>query len=370
MPNLQTNKKREVIDCTYSCNGRFSLALSHPLRWLTCQLIKNVFGFLCFQRRCSECHRRARTVWPGYGTHGAAVKLAVYVELLSSSYKLMRSHWQSFHLSEDYSFAFPLLALPFLLPLFPLLLLLFLFLLPLLLLLFSASPLPSSSPSFSVFSFFPKWAESSGSQYTCATGFVPPPDNWLTSSVINVTEAEALFISINFTMKKCQNDKPLCRENVTLHAFQGTGQAETCPGGEKGGYKYLTTITAKRVWTDRENRTPNRGTWMLTPGPNASYVCVAFHDQGACVTLLSFVVSYKFCPSFTEPSSLIQLPRTAAPGNGAVKVLGSCPENAANRSSSDVYGYCGSSGEWNVSSRDGTCKCQQGFQFSNEICKG
>ena len=92
-------------------------------------------------------------------------------------------------------------------------------------------------------------------------------------------------------------------------------------------------------------------------------VYLAFLDQGACVSLLSVIVSYNYCSEIG--SVLVSFPRTLAPVNDSylVEQTGRCSDvNSINKVK--LSGVCLSSGEWNIT--DGIkCLCKPGYELVN-----
>ena len=93
-------------------------------------------------------------------------------------------------------------------------------------------------------------------------------------------------------------------------------------------------------------------------------VYLAFLDQGACVSLSSVIVSYKYC-SEEQVGVLVRFSRTAAPVNDShlEEQTGRCTDvNSINKVK--LSGVCLSRGEWNIT--DGVkCLCKPGYQLVN-----
>ena len=93
-------------------------------------------------------------------------------------------------------------------------------------------------------------------------------------------------------------------------------------------------------------------------------VYLAFLDQGACLSLSSVIVSYKYC-SEEQVGVLVRFSRTAAPVNDShlEEQTGRCTDvNSINKVK--LSGVCLSSGEWNIT--DGVkCLCKPGYQLVN-----
>ena len=92
-------------------------------------------------------------------------------------------------------------------------------------------------------------------------------------------------------------------------------------------------------------------------------VYLAFLDQGACVSLLSVIVSYNYCSEIDRV--LVRFSRTVAPVNDSYlkEQTGRCTDvNSINKVK--LSGVCLSNGEWNIT--DGIkCLCKPGHELVN-----
>ena len=105
-----------------------------------------------------------------------------------------------------------------------------------------------------------------------------------------------------------------------------------------------------------------------------SKVLLAIHEQGACIILNSFVVTYTVCPGKVLPGSLLLVPQTVAPTNESaiVKVSGKCVANS-DATSQELDAFCGTTGDWILP--DSTvakevCLCNPGWENSVAGCQG
>jgi len=100
------------------------------------------------------------------------------------------------------------------------------------------------------------------------------------------------------------------------------------------------------------------------------YTIVAFHNYGACSTLLSVKVTYNVCPGKTISNSLVSLKKTVAPANDSnnIRVEGNCVKDAVQTSGS-LYVHCDSNGEWNTTGLEGRCICKEDMQNNGGICE-
>ena len=200
------------------------------------------------------------------------------------------------------------------------------------------------------------------------------PSNWLRSDAIQVTEAKGIDVTVEFTARACSSistAKPFCRHEFDLYVYQTT---TTLPPSDKwpmppNGYQKISNVTATELG-DKYSKPRNTKTLSIAIKDRGSYVFLAVHDQGACLGLLSFRVSYNVCPSSIRPDLLMSLARTVAPNatSGAIKVNGSCIANSVS-ASGETYAFCQSNGEWNTSER-AKCQCKRGFTKTGKECKG
>ena len=98
-------------------------------------------------------------------------------------------------------------------------------------------------------------------------------------------------------------------------------------------------------------------------------IVLAFNNQGSCSSIYSVVVSYYVCSAYTVGSSLVSFPRSIAPANNSVPVLGSCV-TAAVYHQGILSVDCQSDGVWNISSLRGRCICKESMENSKGECKG
>ena len=201
------------------------------------------------------------------------------------------------------------------------------------------------------------------------------PSNWLRSHAIQVIEAKGIDVTIEFTARRCSSistAKPFCGHDFDLYVYQTTTKL---PNDQWpipppiGGYKKISNVTATDLG-DGQSKPTNTKTLSVAINDRGSYVLLAVHDQGACLNLLSFRVSYNVCPSSTPSDLLISLPRTVAPNvtSDAIKVNVSCIANSMSVSG-ETYAFCQSNGEWNTSER-AKCQCKRGFTKTGKECEG
>ena len=201
------------------------------------------------------------------------------------------------------------------------------------------------------------------------------PSNWLRSDAIQVTEAKGIDVTIKFSTKRCSSitiAASFCRHDFDLYVHQTTTELQSHnwpmppPIGE---YKKISNVTATELG-DKVPAPTNTKTLSIPINDRGSYVLLAVHDQGACLNLLSFRVSYNVCPSSIRSDLLMSLPRTVAPNvtSDVIKVNGSCIADSLS-ASGETYAFCQSNGEWNTSER-AKCQCKRGFTKTGKECKG
>ena len=204
---------------------------------------------------------------------------------------------------------------------------------------------------------------------------VSKPSNWLRSDAIQVTEAKGIDVSVEFTARECSSvsvAKPFCRHDFDLYVYQTTTKLpiDKWPiPPPTGGYKKISNVTATELGNGHSKPT-NTKTLSVAIKDRGYYAFLAVHDQGACLGLLSFRVSYNVCPFSTLSDLLMSLPRTLAPNvtSDAIKVNGSCIANSVS-ANGETYAFCQSNGEWNTSER-AKCQCKRGFMKAGKECKG
>ena len=99
-------------------------------------------------------------------------------------------------------------------------------------------------------------------------------------------------------------------------------------------------------------------------------VYLAFRDQGACLAITKVIISFNYCPE--RHVMLMKFPRTAAPVNNSLSVVGECTD-ANSVSEMKLSAVCLRSGQWNIPS-DMKCVCKAGYELvsgpgSSKKCK-
>ena len=155
-----------------------------------------------------------------------------------------------------------------------------------------------------------------------------------------------------------------------MYGYQATENSNATDSDPRNGkYSKITTISLP---SNLSNLSAISARLSLSIEEGTSEVFLAIHDQGACLVLYSFLVTYNVCPGKVLPGSLMLLPQTVAPTNesGIVEIMGKCVDNSES-TSSDLGAVCGTSGEWLQGARsEGTCLCKPGWENAINKCQG
>ena len=204
------------------------------------------------------------------------------------------------------------------------------------------------------------------------------PSNWLRSDAIHHNNFRKLDISINYTMRRCSsfgdvNARQNCTENFDVYAYQFPADlSESRPPPGNRNFSKIGTVGLSPTSANGSSGAVRNARLSLFVQEGTSKVFFDIHDQGSCLNLYSFVVSYNVCQEKTVADSLVVLPQTVAPSNASevFKVLGRCAPNSHSRSQ-DLFAFCDSSGEWTMpANSDGQCLCKAGWEKSVTECKG
>ena len=217
--------------------------------------------------------------------------------------------------------------------------------------------------------FFEQWKktqDSDGKQrYGICTVNDQQPNAWLRSGVIRVpSSVKKVYIAFVYNTKNCtvlQGDN-FCKEYFDLYVHQSGASTVPDPLQNNTSYVKIAEITAPILGIVRTTKT-------FGVEVKGDYIVLAFNSQGSCSSIYSVIVSYYVCSTYTVASSLVSLPRSIAPANDSVPVLGHCVTTA-------VYHQgilsvdCQSDGVWNISSLKGRCICKESKENRDGECKG
>nr|XP_058972509.1 ephrin type-A receptor 4-like [Pocillopora verrucosa] len=190
------------------------------------------------------------------------------------------------------------------------------------------------------------------------------PNAWLRSGVIRVpSSVKKVYIAFVYNTKNCTvlGGDNFCKEYFDLYVHQSGASTVPDPLQNNASYVKIAEITAPILGIVRTTKT-------FGVEVKGDYIVLAFNSQGSCSSIYSVIVSYYVCPTYTVASSLVSLPRSIAPANDSVPVLGHCVTTA-------VYHQgilsvdCQSDGVWNISSLKGRCICKESKENRDGECK-
>ena len=199
---------------------------------------------------------------------------------------------------------------------------------------------------------------------------IEEPKNWLITKFINIKNAARLDVEVTYILLNCSltDVGPFCRTNFSLYSYHTDYKLN--PDPKPLNFHKETVITPKTLSTLRERTTNIFYGSVLT---KAKGIYLALLDQGACLAIRKFVVSYRFC-SETVPSKMVRFSRTVAPANDSnlTKQEGECADpNSITKNNKKLFGVCLSNGEWNITDNL-ACLCNYGYELTigSFTCKG
>lgn len=205
------------------------------------------------------------------------------------------------------------------------------------------------------------------------------PSNWLWSYDIDHNNLKRIDIAINYSMpKRCASYddadvRQHCSEQFDVYGYQSSQELNKSYSDPKNGhYTKIKTVSLPGGLSNQSSSSPRIANMSLFIKERTSKVFLAIHDQGACLVVHSFVVSYNVCPRKTLPGSLVLLPETIAPVNESkiVKVMGQCAANSQ-PTTLELGANCRSSGEWvRGDNSTGECLCLAGWEKAVSRCHG
>ena len=152
-----------------------------------------------------------------------------------------------------------------------------------------------------------------------------------------------------------------CKTYLELYAFHSEYSLSATPMPTQKGYQFVAKIMPKTLPEVGERLEYIYHGELVT---KAKGIYLGFLDQGACISIESVTISYRYCSK--KGPTLVEFPRTIAPANDSrlVEQAGMCSDpNSV--SSEKLSGVCLSSGEWNYA--DGVkCLCKEGYELLNE----
>lgn len=164
-----------------------------------------------------------------------------------------------------------------------------------------------------------------------------------------------------------------CSEQFDVYGYQSSKDSNKSYSDPKNGhYSKIKTVSLPSNSSKQSSSSHNIAKMSLFIKEGTSKVFLAIHDQGACLVVYSFVVTYNVCPRKTLPGSLVLLPQTIAPVNKSeiVKVAGECVANSE-PTAPELGANCLSSGEWvRGDNSTGECLCLAGWEKAISGCQG
>ena len=196
----------------------------------------------------------------------------------------------------------------------------------------------------------------------CDITIASQPTNWLRSDYIDVKDAKILNVELKYNLLGCP-ESLVCNHKLSiyvLHVEKELVGVDLDPLKAKIKYEKVETIVPTVLPVPKELKDCDYDGKIIT---KKGGVYLAFLDQGACVSLLSVIVSYNYCSEIQ--SVLMRFLRTAAPVNDSYleEQTGRCTDvNSVNKVK--LSGVCLSNGEWNIT--DGIkCLCKPGYELVN-----
>uniref|UniRef100_A0A6J0SMW4 receptor protein-tyrosine kinase n=1 Tax=Pogona vitticeps TaxID=103695 RepID=A0A6J0SMW4_9SAUR len=194
-------------------------------------------------------------------------------------------------------------------------------------------------------------------------------DNWLRTNWIYRSEAQRIFIELQFTVRDC-NSFPsgtgTCKE--TFNLYYAESDFDYGINFQKRQFRKIDTIAPDEITLreDFDTRNVKINTEVRSVGPlTRKGFYLAFQDIGACVALLSVRIYYKKCPGIFH--NMASFPETIAGADSQplAKVPGTCVQHAVARE--EPLMHCNSDGEWLVPI--GECLCREGYEKDGDSCR-
>jgi len=188
------------------------------------------------------------------------------------------------------------------------------------------------------------------------------PINWIYTDFIPLEDAKLVDFVMQYRLRNCpKNAGKHCKTYFELYLFHSKYKLSAAPRPTQKGYQFLGKIMPKTLPEVGEGLEYIYHRKLVT---KAKEIYLRFLDQGACISIESVTISYRYCSK--KGPTLVEFPRTAAPANDSrlVEQAGMCSDpNSV--SSEKLSGVCLSSGEWNIT--DGLmCLCKEGYELLNK----
>ncbi|KAJ7379762.1 hypothetical protein OS493_014169, partial [Desmophyllum pertusum] len=137
--------------------------------------------------------------------------------------------------------------------------------------------------------------------YTVCDIGVEQPSNWLWSYGINHKNLKKINIAINYSIPKpCASYDDVyvrqhCSEQFDVYGYQPRNQSYS-DDPRNGHYSKIKTISLPSNTSNQSSSLQRVAKFSLFIKERTSVVFLAIHDQGACLVVDSFVVTYNVCP--------------------------------------------------------------------------
>lgn len=199
-------------------------------------------------------------------------------------------------------------------------------------------------------------------------------DNWLRLPFIERGGANAIRVTVSFTMSACAETQvaQLCKETFDLYYVEADSDDASFTW-ESPPYQKVTRIAADDRFEDPEQDASlvvNVGEEHFGPLTKKGFY-VAFVDTGACMSITRVRIYSVVCPETIVNYAIFN--RTFEGGTqwDLTNVQGTCVDNAEPLNSDDVLiYYCQFGGGWQALT--GSCGCSPGYQSSKtkDSCEG
>ncbi|XP_006273097.4 ephrin type-A receptor 2 [Alligator mississippiensis] len=194
-------------------------------------------------------------------------------------------------------------------------------------------------------------------------------DNWLRTNWIYRSEAQRIFIELNFTVRDCNSfpgGASSCKE--TFNLYYAESDVDYGTNFQKRQFKKIDTIAPDEITMrdDFTTRNVKLNVEVRSVGPlTRKGFYLAFQDIGACVALVSVRIYYKKCPDVHQNMAFFPETMAGADSQTLAKVQGTCVQDAV--ASEEPLMHCNSDGEWLVPI--GQCQCRAGYEKVENSCK-
>ncbi|XP_071841069.1 ephrin type-B receptor 1-B-like isoform X3 [Apostichopus japonicus] len=193
-----------------------------------------------------------------------------------------------------------------------------------------------------------------------------PMDNWLRLPFIERGGANAIRVTVSFTMSACAETQvaQLCKETFDLYYVEADSDDASFTW-ESPPYQKVTRIAADDRFEDPEQDASlvvNVGEEHFGPLTKKGFY-VAFVDTGACMSITRVRIYSVVCPETIVNYAIFNRTFEGGTQSDLTNVQGTCVDNAEPLNSDDVLiYYCQFGGGWQALT--GSCGCSPGYQSS------